>query len=309
MKTMPSHLPPLPPGYIYLGLGHSFKVVPFSRFTGLFLHEGCGWENEDSLSGSSDKYHYAALADSEIAKFNANPVVDLSTLNIGTRVRRRDGVVGVFEGKANPGGRVYNVGYPDNSGLDSTDHYKNGKRMTDRTCSDDIFGVLPDVAPTLDARVAALEKELAGLKAQQSKPSDVACAAPVKWEPYNGVGFIYKNYLRKTLLINPLSCTQDANHAAAGSVFKTREACDSAAPYRTFYSRLLNLAAELNPSGLVGGEFFVVPDEDAKWSAYRVARPEERGITTVFETYAAATQAADILNRDGWKVPSLEGSK
>lgn len=72
MKPLPAHLPPLPAGAVYLGLGGTFKIPVGDTFAGSLLgpYSGDAWDNS-WCEGTSRSCHYAAPADSEIARLNA----------------------------------------------------------------------------------------------------------------------------------------------------------------------------------------------------------------------------------------------
>ena len=77
MKPLPAHLPPLPAGAVYLGLGCTFKRPEYMYHHCLaFCNEHLDMKNRtDWLSGvwscADCRCHYAAPADSEIARLNA----------------------------------------------------------------------------------------------------------------------------------------------------------------------------------------------------------------------------------------------
>ena len=73
MKPLPSHLPPLPAGAVYLGLGGTF-TIPLYYFKGWSRTDGSAdpvWSASNSWEGDVRTSHYAAPADSEIARLNA----------------------------------------------------------------------------------------------------------------------------------------------------------------------------------------------------------------------------------------------
>jgi len=143
-------------------------------------------------------------------------------------------------------------------------------------------------------RIATLEAELAALKAELIKPAEVK-----PWEPKGGKWALFTG----GRVYGPNE--SDARHRLAGSEYPTREAAESALPYVTFFKRLACLAAELNPSGRVGGEWRVFTSSPlGKWVA-NSSPVQHRDIADIFETREVALRAAEIMNRDGWKVPAL----
>lgn len=144
-------------------------------------------------------------------------------------------------------------------------------------------------------RIAKLEAELAAIKAELIKSAEVK-----PWEPKGGEWSIFA-----TGQVGGPMPSEDSGRLA-GSEYPTQEAAESALPYVTFFKRLCCLAAELNPSGRVGGPWKVFLAEDNRWEVsprpYSVPDPWD-----VFETREAALRAACILNRDDRKVPALPG--
>lgn len=135
------------------------------------------------------------------------------------------------------------------------------------------------------ARLANAEAELAKMEAK-----------PAKWEPKGGKWF---------LTIQGDACGEGGSDMPArldGSEYPTREAAQSASPYVTFYKRLCCLAQELNPSGKVGGNWYVLRKRNtATWSHH--AYSTHGDISSIFESEAAACRAAAIMNRDNWQLP------
>lgn len=125
-----------------------------------------------------------------------------------------------------------------------------------------------------------------------------AVEAPKSWEPKGGDWFI-----NNAGDVFPGILTEPARRA--GTEYPTREAADSAAPYVTFFKRLCCLAAELNPSGKVGGRYRIVTDDEGSTWRRNAAGVINRDPWDLFETSDAAERAAEIATRDGWKVPSL----
>jgi len=86
--------------------------------------------------------------------------------------------------------------------------------------------------------------------------------------------------------------------------YPTRESAEAALPYLRFFTRLVRLAADVNPSGKPGGEWRVSVTYGGKnWGYGWVSG--DRAPWDLFETHEAAKRAADIMNRDGWDVPAL----
>jgi hypothetical protein len=144
-------------------------------------------------------------------------------------------------------------------------------------------------------KIKQLEDQIAELKKQAEE------LARKPWEPEGGEFYL------------PVYGTvrqgePDEECRIAGSEYPTREAAESALPKVTFFKRLCCLAAELNPSGKVGGRFFVCQD----WSCHipcdewevREWSGKNPDITCVFETLNAARNAAELMTREKWS-PNL----
>ena len=118
------------------------------------------------------------------------------------------------------------------------------------------------------------------------------------WEPKGG-----DYYLHPIGDVRYSAAHGDARIRISGSDYPTQQAAESAIPYVTFFKRLCCLAQELNPSGRVGGTHGLLNDEGT-WKRLS-AGASVRDLLCLFETKDAANRAAEIMNRDGWTVPSL----
>lgn len=149
------------------------------------------------------------------------------------------------------------------------------------------------------AELASAQERLAKLDAQAKE--DAAKAAK-PWEP-NGGDYILTG-------MGGVSCPHTTNISEReheltrrnGGCYPTQEAAQSALPYVTFFKRLCCLAAELNPSGKVGGDYYIHCADNGVWKAQETFHGRW-GVLIVFETEEAAQKAADILNKDSWAVP------
>jgi len=152
MKSLPTGLPPLPSGYVYLGLGGSFKLPPYhllpiAAAVSPEISETCWRIVENYWSGDSSIRHYAAPADSEIVRLNTPAPLDLSKLPIGTRLRRRDGSVGVLITGSCFSESTYRVANTPRIN-DYTVHFSDGRCNCLQTTDRDIFEILPDETPS-----------------------------------------------------------------------------------------------------------------------------------------------------------------
>ena len=90
----------------------------------------------------------------------------------------------------------------------------------------------------------------------------------------------------------------------AGVEYPTEKSAESALPYLRFFTRLVRLAADVNPSGKPGWNYCAYRGTDGRWT-YSSVGVGYRDPWHLFETLEAAQKAADIMNRDGWEVPAL----
>lgn len=142
------------------------------------------------------------------------------------------------------------------------------------------------------AKLDAVSAELRALEERAKQE------ATKPWEPKGGM-----HYLSSNGRVCTSGVRSEVTWRKAGTEYPTREAAESALPYVTFFKRLCCLAQELNPSGKVGGRYWLSPYRGV-WEAAHWQN-NHRDATCVFETEEAAKRAAEILNRDAWKVPSL----
>jgi len=118
-----------------------------------------------------------------------------------------------------------------------------------------------------------------------------------RWEPKGGPLTIFLNEER------PVETDSCQDYAQAGLEYKTIEAAQKALALGRFYMRLVALATQLNPSVVAGGPYHVVFANDTSRWEYGLAANYRHGFN-LFQTYDAAEEAAEILNRDGW---TMEG--
>jgi len=88
----------------------------------------------------------------------------------------------------------------------------------------------------------------------------------------------------------------------AGLEYYTKQAAQKALALGRFYMRLVALASELNPSGVAGGKYYVTFINGEAWEVGMNSYLDRDGYD-IFETREAAQTAANIMNRDGWKLP------
>lgn len=155
-----------------------------------------------------------------------------------------------------------------------------------------------ELEQSMKARIDELESNIAVLKKEMAALQEVE--KPEKWEPNGGKFCLGSDgYIREIC--------ETAPHREAGALFPTREAAESARDARIFFQRLQCLAAELNPSGKVGGAWGIRYDsqhrDDRPWYAFTMGS-RIATLDAMFETIEASEKAAKILNRDGVKPPA-----
>jgi hypothetical protein len=161
----------------------------------------------------------------------------------------------------------------------------------------------------IDQEIASARAELDAVSAKLRALEERA-KQPTPWEPKGGdwvtrVAFNEAGRAGERMSFSHRHIAEAA-YTKAGYRWPTREAAESALPYLAFFQRLVALAQDVNPSGKVGGQFYIYcggetcsPWEPTVWSG------PKRGCQCLFETREAAQKAAGIMNRDGWKIPAL----
>lgn len=228
--------------------------------------------------------------------------IDLNTCKAGQKLRRRDGEVVTYV-RFDEHPRYPHVVTRDN-GFETV-YTTTGRYYVDCPCHNlDIVEISPIESETV--------KEIANIRAQLEQQTKKLAELEAKlqatyekakpWSPKHGAyNVVYSGAIwSDTRLLG-------ADMIRQGRTFASEAAAQRASTFFTFYQRLVNLAAELNPSGIPGGDFRVVADKDHKF------KPLNNGGTAhsskfqnspiaLFETYEAAQKAAEIMNRDKWSV-------
>lgn len=123
----------------------------------------------------------------------------------------------------------------------------------------------------------------------------------VPWEPKGG---------SHTVTYNGDVSSSINNNAAphwplAGRTFSTCEAAEQASKFFTFYQRYYSLAMEMNAKHEPTENealWYLSLLKPKTWLTNRA--PHYRDNTTLFTSHNAAQEAADIMNRDGWELPT-----
>lgn len=151
----------------------------------------------------------------------------------------------------------------------------------------------------LEAARIKLDQVSAELRALEARAAEEARSP---WEPKGG-----RFYLFTPCEEGPQVGDGTSDDAARlhGREYPTREAAESAFPYVSFFARLCCLAAELNPSGKVGGCYRLFYYLSDGWQKSVELSASDRDPWDLFETEDAALKACEIMNRDKWVTPSL----
>ncbi len=148
---------------------------------------------------------------------------------------------------------------------------------------------------TKQQQIEELQSEIALLQNQLDQISKI----PDKWEPPGGSFYI--NRWGEINATNSEGISRDF-----GAEFTTIKAADSAIKYKRFHNWMLCLAAYLNPNGKVGGEWGVYMAHSNSDISFRASQIDpaiyKNHPEGLFATEKIAKQAAEIMNRDGWKV-------
>lgn len=99
-----------------------------------------------------------------------------------------------------------------------------------------------------------------------------------------------------------LECESTKEWRMAGSECQTREQAEELSEARKTFQWMCQLAFELNPSGKLGGDYYVCFDEtDEYFVTGRLGKTTS--IELIFETREAAEKASEIMNAspEDWK--------
>ena len=140
---------------------------------------------------------------------------------------------------------------------------------------------LEQFAKEAESFAATTRKKLEELRAK-------AQPAPSAWSPTSG-GWCIAHHWNGTRIERVVDQKPDM-----GFQYSTREAAEAAKNYLAWYALLLNLAAQVNPSGKPGGPF-AIRNEGRSWQGglYQTHWVPAR----IFETSEAMYKALEILNR------------
>jgi len=101
--------------------------------------------------------------------------------------------------------------------------------------------------------------------------------------------------------------TGEAYHSNIGAycAFRTKKDAEQASKFFTFYQRLYSLAMEMNEKHEAEGnkKLYSVACDKGPWTTASIG--SFGFIDQVFTSSKAAKEAADIMNRDGWELPTL----
>ena len=150
---------------------------------------------------------------------------------------------------------------------------------------------------TLQERLRVAEEEIAFVRKQLEVPEPVVPVVP--WEPSGGEFYL-----------NPVGTVEEDRHdtryAEAGVEFQTRRSAEEASEFYRFYHRLYKLAMEVNAKHTTFNSCFSVKLNKGDWIP-SVGRNKnvQYELGHFFISYGAAQEACDIMNRDGWVLPTM----
>lgn len=128
---------------------------------------------------------------------------------------------------------------------------------------------------------------------------------PKPWEPWpRGVshdGYHIFSTLRKVEWTT--NCNQQSLKQYAGLCYPTKDQATKAQENIIFFARLLALATELNATHGSTGYTYNLRYHKGKWECSHYQEPTRPFVDNLFTSNAAAQEACDIMNRDGWKMP------
>ena len=143
---------------------------------------------------------------------------------------------------------------------------------------------------------SSIANEIEALREKLETPEPV-----VPWKPSGG-GF-YVDISGTIIIISGTGIHAVWNKA--GRSFKTEEEAAKASEFFTFYQRLYQLAIECNAKHSDLGYFTASYSTSEKdWIVYIHQNETQQTPCDLFTSRLAAQEACDIMNRDGWKLPT-----
>ena len=123
-------------------------------------------------------------------------------------------------------------------------------------------------------------------KAKQAKQAEV-------WQPKGGEWTTLPGMVVKNMHLH----SDTARRAAlAGRLYQNEAQAVAAQKRIDFYARLVALATELNPSGVIGGNYGIQWDVNYR----RVIILYNEGVLGLFQTPEAANKAVILINQERW---------
>jgi ABC-type Fe3+-hydroxamate transport system substrate-binding protein len=163
----------------------------------------------------------------------------------------------------------------------------------------DEMKVLLEQLGELTKESARQTERIASVKAQINRIIKETPDPVTPWDPKGGMYTVtYNGWICHSAGDRP-------HHPRAGRTFPTRNAAEQASKFFTFYQRYYSLAMEMNAK------------HEATYSRYSIwfdsrhrlwcAGPHilSQDLTSLFTSQAGAKEAADIMNEDGWELPTL----
>jgi len=154
----------------------------------------------------------------------------------------------------------------------------------------------------LMGRLKAAQDEIRIVKESLAAEAEATPEPVIPWEPKSG-GF----YVGVSGVVDSLNTNHkySALHTV-GRTFQTEEAATKASESFTFYQRLYKLAEECDAKHTGYGYFHVrYSNINHLWYVNRAANTTKQEVTDLFTSESSAREACGIMNRDGWKLPTL----
>ena len=151
----------------------------------------------------------------------------------------------------------------------------------------------------ITARIEAAERELAEAKRQLAEATKPEVP---KYEPMKGGPCLESTCGGNTALRVYNGDRSFPRISETGTEYRTVEAAQASADYLNWFIHLLNLAAQVNPSGKAGGKYEVRYRPSEQWT---IDTSQSLYMGHIFETREAAEKAAAILNASGGKLAGV----
>ncbi len=148
--------------------------------------------------------------------------------------------------------------------------------------------------------VETATKQLAELEAKLKAERE----AKSRYSPSKGQWMIPVRFDQRVYSREAYATQVPLSDPALWRSFPSSAAAEAALAHQRHFARLLKLASDVNPNQKPGGRYgvcYVTGSFPPKWLPSE--HPNSDCASSLFMNFDAASKAAEILNRDGWRPP------